>query len=494
MGSALSALPGYRYRENDENENSSNAEQRYHFNENAETGIFTPNYIMGGQKFETTDPQKFLFGSISDLNYLGPYGAAGSESANLPRLNLRGNNSHPGYARPVNVLINVRKHSVRLVRAPSLEETKEEAEKFHWFHVEFTVDCSVPCLARIHYCVKETPKGQLIPVAECSTKSDQLEFAAGMDQQFCMLNHRICPSKLKKSETEEEKWSWEDIEVVIQLRTKSEPTEQIFFTYCVFEKNSQDNWSLKAVKQRVRIGKFAFSLQEIYGIEKKTKGEELESECVICMDDPRDTLILPCRHLAVCAECAEKIRYQQSSCPICRKPFKALLKLHIPNMTKPLSEVLNSLPDRKAKKVPSTPSSSKSPNSPRSPSSRTTEEPKAESKDACEEDTPVEKTAEENKKDETEALEEEQSGDDIFPAEDPKSKTHCTSSFNKTKQSESVNAKVSQDSGIASISRRDSELSIADEGTALKTSKASDDSGGSADSTKFLLHDSAVHV
>ena len=91
-----------------------------------------------------------------------------------------------------------------------------------------------------------------------------------------------------------------------------------------------------------------------------------------------------------------------------------------------------------------------------------------ESKDACEEDTPVEKTAEENKKDETEALEEEQSGDDIFPAEDLKSKTHCTSSFNKTKQSESVNAKVSQDSGIASISRRDSELSIADEGTVLK--------------------------
>ena len=68
-----SVLPGYRYRESDENQNSSNAEQRYHFNENSETGIFTPNYIMGGQKFETTDPQKFLFGSISDLNYLGSF-------------------------------------------------------------------------------------------------------------------------------------------------------------------------------------------------------------------------------------------------------------------------------------------------------------------------------------------------------------------------------------------------------------------------------------
>ena len=67
-----------------------------------------------------------------------------------------------------------------------------------------------------------------------------------------------------------------------------------------------------------------------------------------------------------------------------------------------------------------------------------------------------------------ETLEEEQGGDDISPAEEAKSKTHCTSSFNKAKKSESVNAKVSQDSGIASISRRDSELSIADEGTVLK--------------------------
>ena len=67
-------------------------------------------------------------------------------------------------------------------------------------------------------------------------------------------------------------------------------------------------------------------------------GEELETECSICWDDPRDTLILPCRHLAVCSECAEKIRYQQAACPICRKPFKALLKLEISAKNNPTDE------------------------------------------------------------------------------------------------------------------------------------------------------------
>ena len=115
-----------------------------------------------------------------------------------------------------------------------------------------------------------------------------------------------------------------------------------------------------------------------------------------------------------------------------------------------------------------TPSSAKSPNSPKSPTSTTTEERKEESENACEEDTPDGKSEEENKKGDQETLEEEESDKlhyDMFPAEETNSKTHCTSSFNQAKKTESVNAKVSQDSGIASLSRRDSYLSIADEGT-----------------------------
>jgi hypothetical protein len=52
-------------------------------------------------------------------------------------------------------------------------------------------------------------------------------------------------------------------------------------------------------------------------------------ECVICMSDERDTMLLPCRHLCLCSTCAQSLRYQASSCPICRCPFKAALNIRI---------------------------------------------------------------------------------------------------------------------------------------------------------------------
>ena len=70
--------------------------------------------------------------------------------------------------------------------------------------------------------------------------------------------------------------------------------------------------------------------------------DDTGSECVICMCEVRDTLILPCRHLCLCNGCADNLRYQANNCPICRSPFRALLQIRamrkkMPNSPPPVS-------------------------------------------------------------------------------------------------------------------------------------------------------------
>ncbi|XP_043542337.1 E3 ubiquitin ligase RNF157-like, partial [Chiloscyllium plagiosum] len=81
----------------------------------------------------------------------------------------------------------------------------------------------------------------------------------------------------------------------------------------------------------------SYLLQEIYGIENKYNSQQSKvpadelsdnsAECVVCLSDVRDTLILPCRHLCLCNACADTLRYQANNCPICRLPFRALLQI-----------------------------------------------------------------------------------------------------------------------------------------------------------------------
>lgn len=45
--------------------------------------------------------------------------------------------------------------------------------------------------------------------------------------------------------------------------------------------------------------------------------EDSTEECVICLTDPKDTILLPCRHLCVCSECFRHV----DKCPVCRSAF-----------------------------------------------------------------------------------------------------------------------------------------------------------------------------
>lgn len=56
-----------------------------------------------------------------------------------------------------------------------------------------------------------------------------------------------------------------------------------------------------------------------------TKSHETEdSLCKICLDRRRDTLSIPCRHAAMCQECADIVKQSSGLCPICKGRIQGL--------------------------------------------------------------------------------------------------------------------------------------------------------------------------
>ncbi|KAJ3045126.1 hypothetical protein HDV00_011852 [Rhizophlyctis rosea] len=88
-------------------------------------------------------------------------------------------------------------------------------------------------------------------------------------------------------------------------------------TFATLVPGSDGALELKVVKQKAIMDSTPFLLQEIYGFTDPTseptlpgQEEDLQAmrDCVVCMSEPRDTTVLPCRHLCLCRECADVLR------------------------------------------------------------------------------------------------------------------------------------------------------------------------------------------
>ena len=99
------------------------------------------------------------------------------------------------------------------------------------------------------------------------------------------------------------------------------PWAQAQTTYALLTAGEGGAWNVRVVKQRIWVEGVSYELQEIYGIENCATGNATEDatagkECVICLSEPRDTTVLPCRHMCMCSGCARLLRHQTNRCPI----------------------------------------------------------------------------------------------------------------------------------------------------------------------------------
>uniref|UniRef100_A0A5B7A9P0 RING-type E3 ubiquitin transferase n=1 Tax=Davidia involucrata TaxID=16924 RepID=A0A5B7A9P0_DAVIN len=105
-------------------------------------------------------------------------------------------------------------------------------------------------------------------------------------------------------------------------------------TLAVFEKEKGE-YQLRVVKQILWVNGMRYELQEIYGIgnsvDSDFDGNDPGKECIICLSEPRDTTVLPCRHMCMCSGCAKVLRFQTNRCPICRQPVERFLEIEVNN-------------------------------------------------------------------------------------------------------------------------------------------------------------------
>lgn len=91
------------------------------------------------------------------------------------------------------------------------------------------------------------------------------------------------------------------------------------FSVCFSSSLSETTWQFRKINRTPRASWSFQHLSAFFNLQVvDDEISDNSAECVVCLSDVRDTLILPCRHLCLCNACADTLRYQANCCPICR--------------------------------------------------------------------------------------------------------------------------------------------------------------------------------
>ncbi|TKY62155.1 E3 ubiquitin-protein ligase LOG2 [Spatholobus suberectus] len=230
--------------------------------------------------------------------------------------------------------VNIRKETLRL---------EPDEENPGHFLVSFSFDATLSGSITLYFFAKEGEDCILTPMKENHLAPVTVHFQQGLGQKFRQpAGTGIDFSVFEESEL----LKAGDVDVYPLAvkadaspgnhdesdRTPTSGNTNSQITQAVFEKEKGE-FRVKVVKQILWVNGMRYELQEIYGIGNSTETDLDENdqgkECVICLSEPRDTIVHPCRHMCMCSGCAKVLRFQTNRCPICRQPVERLLEIKV---------------------------------------------------------------------------------------------------------------------------------------------------------------------
>jgi len=201
------------------------------------------------------------------------------------------------------------------------------------------------------------PQGQLADVQQAKPLEalEKKQFGEGLGQVFTTQPIKLDQWPDSSLAFDSASRDPKDIPIVICLEADcgedEEPSTQ--YTYIAFNRvptspssggdtqaKNRPQWSVQVFAQKLQYGSQCFVLHEVFGASKRLPDAEVEggnSECVICLSEPRDTAVLPCRHMCFCSYCAGIVRLQCDRCPVCRQKVASLLQFRKDAPPQPLA-------------------------------------------------------------------------------------------------------------------------------------------------------------
>jgi len=219
----------------------------------------------------------------------------------------------------IKCLVNLNRASLQMIPV-------ENSHKL--YKLQFLFDAAEACTVKVHYAVTEQPQENAEPKFVPESGHQTTRFEKG----FGILYNQPASEYLDISKYGEEELfynpdtSFYPVVIVLQPERKSKEEIASQTTYATLIHSSDGSWLIRPIKQKIWFNGKSFVASELYGVEN---GETDGRECVICMTDPRDTTVLPCRHMCLCSTCADKLRQQTNKCPICRTTINSMINIKL---------------------------------------------------------------------------------------------------------------------------------------------------------------------